>query len=153
MIAAGPGFCHTEFGRSLFTSSIGMGWLKGLVTGEPSPFDDSRWLALRPESCFNALVLETQDGPWQRARVLTLLPRLVQLIRHVKQDRGDRTSLFAAAAVANKLLGFLWGAGAKTLPASWHTQPDAVDTIVLPFRLRLPEPSYRRAVAYSMHWA
>lgn len=132
---------------------MGMGWLKGFVTGEPSPFDQKPWLAVQPSSCISPLVLAEEDRSWQRARVLTLLPRLIKLIRLIKQDAGDWESFSAAETIADELLDLGWDAGAKPPPEDWYVPADAAKADVLFFQLHFPEPSYQNTIAHSMDWA
>lgn len=148
--AAGPKFCQGEFEAALFHAVSGSAWLKALVAGESSGFDDDEWLAVKSPSALGTPTSDLESSALTRA--MLLLPRLIKLVRELRSDPESIMLASDAVTVAETLLQSYQNLAEAEVPTIAKLCPAAADS-PLPYSVHFPDPQIANATIYARHWS
>ena len=93
----------SEFARSLLYTSNGSPFRTSVASGTASPFDDPRWLQLKPVNRTETLITEVSRLMQLSFQTFLRLPRLMACVRSLRNEAGQ-ASITSTLELAQQLM-------------------------------------------------
>lgn len=123
------------------------------MADQPSVFDRPEWLSIGPPPALGCITLTPNDLQ-RRFYVLTRLPRLMVLVRAMKNGQGDAALARRSVHLAKELLHLDWTEAAQNPPAATvvptRREEDAAQ---VPLSFKFATRDHYDVIGYAMFWA
>nr|POF01415.1 hypothetical protein CFP56_21364 [Quercus suber] len=124
------------------------------MTGKPSKFDRPEWLDIPPPRGISTSYFVAEKLVTCRLKATVRLPRLIALIRKLRNEPEDVLALDRAIKLAGELLGLLWLEDHALQPKLQLKRTSITDDARhVPFSFYCSESDFHRLIHQTLHWA